>query len=184
MNKKRFSLLAAVGALLSGTLLSASSVQAAPSKPRGARILVRSYFSVTNSDDGIGDRDVEAYGTVKYNGNTVWNVASKNAIRATEKDKDRRHFLYTDINGHYFNVIFDDSKTWNLVVSGFLNDYDKVSKDDAMWNPFGLPQLVNLEQINEGFPMSHRSGLFTLRGDHDSESADLIIVINWAGDIY
>lgn len=180
MNKFLLGRLVIVGTLCSCMLLPAISVQAAP---RGARLLVRSYFSVTNSDDGALDRDVEVFGTVNYNGSTVWSVASKNAIRASEKDKDRNAFLYTNTKGRYFNVIFNDSKTWNLVVTGFLNDYDKASKNDAMWNPFSMPRIVNLKQINAGFPMSKRSGLYTLPGDHDSESADLVMVINWAGDI-
>ena len=129
MNNFFLGRLVIVGTLCSCMLLPAISVQAAP---RGARMLVRSYFSVTNSDDGALDRNVEVFGTVNYNGSTVWSVASKN---------------------------------------------------DAMWNPFSMPQIVNLKQINERFPMSKRSGLYTLPGDRDIESADLVMVINWAGDI-
>ena len=177
MNSKRFKRLLMIGAIALGTVQATSSVQAIP-PPRGAHIFVRSYFNVTNSDDGVADRTVEVYGNVRFNGSTMWNVSSKNAIRATEHDKTH---IYT--RGRFYDVIFNDPKTWNMIVTGFLNDHDKLSKDDAMWNPLGLPLVVNIKDL---FPRNKTvvPRVFTLAGDHDSESADLVLEVGWNTDIY
>ena len=173
MNAKHFRRLMAVGAVSMGALQAAPAVHAIP-PPRGAHLYVRSHFDVTNSDDGVGDDTVEVYGNVKFNGSTMWNVPVKDAISITHNDE-----YHISTRGRFYDVIFNDPKTWNMIVTGFLNDHDKLSKDDAMWNPFGLPIVVNLKDL-----FQRKKTVFTLPGDHESESADLILEVNWNSDIY
>ena len=158
---------------------SAQKVKASCPKPRGMRLGVRYYFEITNSDDGVGDRDVEMYGAVRVNGRQIWSIAKNNAVRGYAKG-------VLNVTTVVYDVIYADSKTWNLVITGYLNDYDKASKDDAMWYTFSvIPQIVNIKQAYEQAEASGQGLAYvTLPGDNDSESAQLVLLINRPGMIY
>ena len=163
-------------------------------KPRGMKVRVRSFFTVTNSDDGFRDHTVEVYGQVSFSGQQVWRVTRDNARSIDNKPNPNYPDVMTtgpqnneiDTSSRTFDVIFDSSSTWNLIVTGYLNDRDKgvLNKDDAMWNPFKIPQVVNLKQMSEGFKKIGDASGRTIPGDHDSESADLRVVVSKVGDIY
>ena len=85
-----------------------------------------------------------------------------------------------------FNVMFDDSKTARVFVSGFLSDRDKglANGDDAMWNPSKRTREINVRDIYESGGQGGRNGIYKWNGDRNSESADLTLVVSKVGDIY
>lgn len=146
---------------------------------RGLRVTVRGRFVITNSEDGIQDNKVEAYGYLDFNGQRVWTVRNrKTAASRGAYSSD----IYT--GERTFDVMDNDSATWKLRVAGYMNDYDKGSDDDAMWNP--LRQTREYD-ITNAYKRAARTGgmeIYTWRGDHDSESADLIIQFTKIEPIY
>lgn len=149
-----------------------------PRKPRGMRLRVRGYFDVTNSDDGFRDNDVEVFGIVNLNGQPIWKVARQNAVNATNKGRK----IYT--SDRTFDVIYDNPSTWNLIVSGYMNDRDSGSKDDAMWNSYSIPRVINLKKVSDRLTVIGDGEESTLLGDRDSESADLHLFFTRSSDIF
>lgn len=162
--------------------------------PRGMRVRVRSFFTVTNSDDGVADNVVEVYGIVNFNGQQVWRVARDNARSIDNKPNPNSPDVATtgpqnneiETSSRTFDVVFGSSSTWNLIVTGYMNDRDKgvLNKDDGMWNPFNIPQVVNIKRMADKLKRRGQEQYFTLAGDRDSESADLTLVVSKISDIY
>lgn len=186
MNKTLFSLLLS-GCAFSSGVLEMPSAQAAPvakpsaspcANPRGVRVTIGSYFDVKDSSDGFSDNEVEVFGNVQFNGQPVWDVARKHAIDATSG----RGSLIT-LSQRTFEVIYNDSSTWNLSVTGYMNDRDRGSHDDTMWNPQKTIRLINIKRLSERYQQRHDS-IAILRGDQKSESADLVFRIVKSEDIY
>lgn len=193
MNKTRFTSMLSGSALLSCTLLAAwaqaaPSAQAAPvakslssscADPRGVRLSVRSFFRVTNADDGFMDNDVEVYGVVNFNGRQVWRTARDNAFTARKV----ANVNAIQVTERTYDVIYNDSRTWRLIITGYLNDSDSGSKDDAMWNPSSMPRIVDIKRSIEQAGRGRR-GIVILPGDNNSESAELVLQITRESDIY
>lgn len=145
--------------------------------PRGVRLTIYGFWSVTNSEDGFRDNNVEMYGSVRFNGQHVWQVAKQNAISS------RNHRNDINTASRTFDVIFDDPATWTLRVNGFLYDYDKGSDDEPMWNPRQQIRSVNIKRMND-LSKARRDARVYLKGDNDSESADLVVLISKSEDIF
>ena len=193
MNKLHLVSMLSVCALSGGALFMArsQSVQAAPlvthkaklsasSCPvrRGLRVTVRGRFVITNADDGIQDNKVEAYGYLDFNGQRAWTVKNRKSAPSRGGYRD----IYT--SERTFDVMDNDPATWKLRVTGYMNDYDKGSDDDAMWNP---RRQTREYDISNAFKRAARTGgmeIYTWRGDRDSESADLIIQFTRIRPIY
>ena len=162
--------------------------------PRGMKVRVRSFFTVTNSDDGVADNVVEVYGNVAFNSQRVWNVTRDNARSIDNKPNPNYPDVMTtgpqnneiQTSSRTFDVIFDSSTTWNLIVTGYMHDRDKgvLNKDDGMWNPFKMPQVVNIKRMADKLKRRGQEQYFTLAGDRDSENANLTLVVSKVGDIY
>ena len=45
--------------------------------PRGIKLKVRAFFTITNSDDGFRDHEVETYGEVLFGSWQIWKIARK-----------------------------------------------------------------------------------------------------------
>ncbi|PQV62683.1 hypothetical protein B1R32_12532 [Abditibacterium utsteinense] len=175
----------------SAPLFKSSSGRVKPPKPRGMRVNIHSFFRINNSDDGFKDNDVEVYGAVNFKGLSVWRVARDHARTISNQPDPYGSGLDTtgpqrneiDTGRSSFDVIFDQPSTWTFIVTGYLFDRDKASSDDALWNPFKMPQVINLKDLSERFK-ARRGGSYTLPGDRNSESADLFIVIDKSEDIF
>ena len=146
---------------------------------RGLRVTVRGRFVITNSEDGIQDNKVEAYGYLDFNGQRAWTL--KNRKSAPSRGAYRSDIYSNEIT---FDVLDNDPATWKLRVTGYMNDYDKGSDDDAMWNP---RRQTREYDISNAYKRAARTGgmeIYTWRGDRDSESADLIIQFTRIQPIY
>lgn len=161
----------------------AHTVKARCANPRGMRLLVRSYFYVTNSADGFHDNTVEAYGAVFFNGQRAWYINRDRAIDAVDDatDRDRRKRIY--FSARTYDVYFNDPATWKLRVAGYLHDRDRGSKDDLMWRVNPLPRVIDIKDAYEQQKAGRQAFTF-IAGDHDSESADLRFVIAKSSDLY
>lgn len=147
--------------------------------PRGVRLEVRSFFRVTNSDDGFKDNDVEVFGVVNFNGQRVWRTARDNAFTMRKFVNDN----VIEVTNRTYDVIYAQPSTHKLIVTGFLNDRDKSSKDDAMWNPLSLPLIVDMKGAIEKAAVGRRANI-VLAGDNNSESAELVVQITRESDIF
>ena len=142
--------------------------------PRGVRVRVLGIFEVTNSDDGFKDNDVEVYGSVKFNGQPVFGISKGKAFTT-------RVYSNLDAGERSFDVIYNVPSTWKLNVDGFLFDYDKGSGNDAMWNPQNRTRTLNIKEMSQ---REARSNSYLWKGDRDSESADLKIIVSRMSYIY
>lgn len=161
-----------------------------PAKPRGVRLSVLSSFSVTNSSDGLGDNDVEVYGYLHLDGQSAWRVARADAISvggaSIQRSRTVRGSKLT------FDVIFDDSETWGLKIKGRMHDRDKGSNNDGMWNPYAIGHSINLKVMYDKFygrasekvRKLNPSERYVWEGDGESESANLILIIQRVEDIF
>lgn len=154
------------------------TIPAPQGNPRGIRLKVRCHFRVTNAMDGSRDNEVEMYGEVRFNGQSVWNIAKANAISAVR-----------DLNGKIevaertFDVIYGRSATSQLKIDGFLRDRDEGSEtgDDAMWNPQKRTLVLDIGKV---YSFKNLNGTYTFQGDRNGESADLVFVVSKDSDIY
>lgn len=146
-------------------------------QPRGVRIAVHSYFVVTNSDDGVRDNDVETYGYLNINDQRIWAVQKRDRIENV--GRGRR------INAGWYDyvVMFDKPAGWALKLNGYLKDYDRGSDDDGMWNPMNIPRFANIKAMYEDQKLGRKTEV-TVRGDRDSESADLVLELGPCTPIY
>ncbi len=180
MNQKRYALLALSAALLSPQL--SSSVLSDPPRsssqqPRGVRLSIYSYFVVTNSEDGVRDRDVEVYGYYNINSKRLWTVQKKNRIEGCVP--------YRRIVAGWYDheVMFDRPAGWTVTLNGYVKDYDAGSDDDGMWNAGNLPRVVNIKILYEQQQRNQKAQM-TIRGDRSSENADLVLELGKSTLIY
>lgn len=146
-------------------------------QPRGVRLAVHSYFVVTNSEDGVRDRDVEVYGYLNINDKRIWAVKKQNRIE--------KCVPYRRINAGWYDyeVMFDKPAGWTLKLNGYLKDYDRGSDDDGMWNPMNIPRFANIKDLYEK-QRNNQIASLTIRGDRDSENADLVLELGPCTLIY
>lgn len=137
-------------------------------QPRGVRLSVHSYFLVTNSEDGVRDRDVEVYGYLNINDKKIWALRKQNRIEGMRPGRRINAGWYD------YEVMFDKPAGWALKLNGYVNDYDAGSDDDGMWNPMNMPRFANIKAMYEDQRLGKRT-VVTVRGDRDSESADLVL---------
>lgn len=146
-------------------------------QPRGVRLSVYSYFVVTNSEDGVRDRDVEVYGYLNINAKRIWTVQKKNRIEGC------RPYRRIVAGWYEYEVMFDKPSSWTLLLNGYAKDYDAGSDDDGMWNPRNIPRTVNIKHLYEKQQRSQKAAL-TLAGDRQSENADLVLELGTSTLIY
>lgn len=152
-----------------------------PAAPRGMKVRVGGEIRVTNSDDGVADRQVEMFGNVNFNGQERWNVR-----RSSARDQDKGDVILLDFMT--VDVIFDDPSTWNLKVGGYLYDRDMtksdviIQGDDAMWNV--TKYLNKIVSVDLKQMVETQSSKTTLYGDGDSENANVIIKASKLADIF
>ncbi len=180
MYKKRFVLLALTAALLSPQLVPqamSDPPRSSSQQPRGVRLSIYSYFVVTNSEDGVRDRDVEVYGYYNVNNKRLWTVQKKNRIEGCVP--------YRRIVAGWYDheVMFDRPSSWTIVLNGYVKDYDAGSDDDGMWNAGNLPRTVNLKAMYEQQQRNLKAQM-TLAGDRKSENADLTLELGRSTLIY
>lgn len=154
------------------------AAKSASANPRGMKLNVRAFFTITNSDDGFRDDTVETYGEVLFGSWQIWKIARKNAA-----DKKSNDFM--NAGDFTVNVMFDEPRTSKIFVSGFLSDRDKglANGDDKMWNPSRKTRELNIKDIYESGGQGGRNRIYKWKGDRDSESADLTLVVSKIGDI-
>ena len=180
MNTNRFVSLLLGGALLAPQLTSIALCdppRGSGQKARGVRLSVHSYFVVTNSEDGVRDRDVEVYGYLNINDQRIWAVKKKNRIENCTP--------YQRINAGWYDyeVMFDKPAGWALKLNGYVKDYDAGSDDDGMWNPGNIPRFANIKDMYEKQRLNQKAEM-TVRGDRSSESADLVLELGESKLIY
>lgn len=149
--------------------------------PRGIRFNVRCYFRVTNAIDGGRDNEVEMYGNVSFNGQSVWNVEKGNAISAVRDLKKE-----IPVGERTIDVLFNRSTMSKLKIDGFLRDHDAGSEmggGDAMWNPSRRTLVLDIKKVYDGDARLRPYGMYISQGDRDRESADLIFIITKVSDI-
>lgn len=135
-------------------------------RPRGVRVSVSGYFAITDSSDGVRDNRVEAFGYLNLNGQRAWTQNRKSA-------PSRGHDIIFIKTLFDYDVIFNDSSTWKLRITGYMKDYDKGSDDDAMWNSPLRTRTIDLKPFADSSAVYNRGSDYVVAGDHDSESADL-----------
>ena len=91
MNKTILVLLLAIGALVTPQLsfkaLSDPPRDPNARPPRGVRVSVSGYFSITDPSDGVRDRRVEAFGYLNINGQRAWTRQLQGTIERRHEDR-------------------------------------------------------------------------------------------------
>jgi hypothetical protein len=107
--------------------------------PQSSKYRVKMWFSIQNSNDGVADNTVELYGQTRIDGNIVGNIPRSNYAK--------REAGQTVEMGEYI------TENPNIIVDGWLNDYDGGSADDPVFkmgasiNPrMSLAAFVNNER--------------------------------------
>lgn len=179
--KKSHFVLPLLGATLLSPLLTSNAFCDPPrsSSPqaRGVRLSVYSYFVVTNSEDGVRDRDVEVYGYLNINDKRIWAVQKKNRIEGC------RPYRRIVAGWYDYDVMFDKPAGWAIKLNGYAKDYDAGSDDDGMWNPMNIPRFANLKDLYEKQQRYQKASL-TIPGDRSSENADLVLELGKSTLIY
>lgn len=169
-------ILALLPAVISPLALTPKAQAAAP---KGIRLKVRCYFIVTNAIDGTRDEEAEVYGNLKFNGVTKWKVDRASAFPAV-RDLNKK----IEAGEQTFDVMFNRSSSSVVKIDGFLKDRDESGGDDPMWNPMKRTISLNIKTLYDHGAQRRLNGVYTSRGDRDRESAELIIIVSKAGDIF
>ncbi|RYX86229.1 hypothetical protein EON83_03125 [bacterium] len=139
-------------------------------KPVGRRVKVSGRLVVTNSDDGIGgiwgskDMQVELYGSIKFGEQTAFSLKNRSATEGSE------------IKAKAMNIVeirYDDPNRFFFPVSGRIYDADKASSSDTLWSGSHRIDLLKILESNKEY---------LIKGDRDSESADLYIRVTDEGE--
>jgi Ricin-type beta-trefoil lectin domain len=100
---------------------SSTPAPTASTAPQASRYRVKMWFSIQNSNDGFGDNTLELYGQTRIDGNIVRNIDRSQA------NNYQREAGQTIEMGEY---VTDNP---NIIVDGWLNDYDSGSADDVVF---------------------------------------------------
>ncbi len=93
---------------------------------------VKMWFTILNSNDGVGDNTLELYGQTRINGNIVANIDRRQA------DGFKREAGQTVEMGTYTTT------DTNIIVDAWLNDADSGSSDDPVFRMGGVNPSMNL----------------------------------------
>lgn len=139
-----------------------------PPKPKvatGRSVRVETRLHVTNSADGVMDKVVEVAGKLTFDGLINLDVPRTSAGAGADIK------LYST----GLVVKYGDSRFSRLRVSGTVYDVDRASDKDVMWKNYYPVDLLGIM----------RSGReLQVRGDRDSESADLYIRVVDQGEVF
>ena len=139
-----------------------------PPHPRaatGRRVRVESRLYVTNSADGFMDNVVELGGKLTFDDIINLDVPRVSAGAGAD----------VKLKSATVVVKYGDARFSHLRVSGEVYDIDKISNKDMMWKNYYPVDLLDLM----------RSGSeLQVRGDRDSESADLYIRVFDEGEVF
>ncbi len=116
-----------------------------PPAPQTNRYRVKMWFSIQNSNDGIADNTLELYGQTRIDGNIVSNINRSNYVkRETGQTVEMGEYVTTNPN---------------IIVDGWLNDYDGGSADDPVFKMSANinPQMSLAEFVNNERRISYRS---------------------------
>ncbi|PQV64739.1 hypothetical protein B1R32_1036 [Abditibacterium utsteinense] len=148
-----------------------------PRVATGRRVKISARLVVTNSDDGYqagsgfipvpeADKRVELHGTISFGGQTAFSFTKKGAGAGDEllsKSMNPVTLRYSDPNLHFFKV------------EGKIEDLDSGSGPDNLWV---ANQNIDLLQIMAS------NAEFLVKGDRNSENADLYIRVTDGGEVF
>lgn len=131
----------------------------------GRRVRVETRLRVTNSSDGFQDNVVEVAGNLTFDNFINLNVPRTSAGKGADVKLKPASIV----------VKYGDSRFGRLRVSGSVYDVDKMSNKDIMWKNYYPVDLLKI--MRDGNELE-------VRGDRDSESADLYIRVLDEGEVY
>lgn len=141
-------------------------------KAKGRKVRVTARFVVTNSDDGVGgifgnsDKSVEMSGSIRLGNQVAFSFKRRSAEDGKEigsKSMESVILTYSDPDYRFFKV------------AGNIYDEDKASASDTMWIASQRIDLISIMESNTEY---------RIKGDRNSESADLYIRVTDEGEVF
>jgi hypothetical protein len=96
------------------------------------RYRITMWFTILNSNDGVGDNTLESYGEVRINGKITARI-DRNLANSFKREA-----------GQTIDLGIHDTTDPNVIIDAWLNDRDEGSSDDPVFRMGGVNPSMNL----------------------------------------